>query len=392
MNNYSEYSVFSKLAPYFVIVFSFLLLLFPLAVNNHIYSNIVNSNDYWYHTKIVDEISQNNLTTDIGYPAQVIFGYPLGIIDNIIKADSKILFYIFSSIVLVVIGIIFYKLGKYVNGNSKYSGWITVITGLFCTTSILAMFNYGVVYSLINVYIMFIGGVFLLIRYVESKKLINLVGCTFLFLMFLFLHPTGIYLPITGAISCILILITERKKFKLEDKIITIILIPSFICLQFLINKFNNTFIMDSSIQGGNKDYSIISHLTNFTTYLTEYISPFTIGTGLITAIFIVCYFKDVINRFNNDVKLKLISIILGSLLLTLTGTSIFISSEVAASRMMIDFSVILSILIAIYFIQILDIVKTKVNNIKYLLVKYFGIALASGGSLMTLIIWVTNK
>lgn len=202
------------------------VLLLPMFLNNEIVDTIRASTDMEAHLSVVTGESNNIL-----YSGQYILKYLLYPYAD--KEYLDIVYIVFNFVMLIAVTItLYYIVRRLVNDKASY---IVIPMVLFVATGIFALFKYGVIFSIINMYLILPFGVYFLIRWFTGKHWWNGALAGVLFILFSLFHVTGYYLPVFIAVSLFgyLIIGLLTHKWWQWQKVVAIACI-SFIFLPFI--------------------------------------------------------------------------------------------------------------------------------------------------------------
>lgn len=357
------------------------VLLVPLFTKNHIYQGVALGGDT-KQTFLPIMISATNGVSLIDISRQVLSDslylglgltmWGVGTFNRLFHIEPSTLFYLYSILVLFVVGVTFYYLGKFV--GSVRTGWILVVIGLLCSTSILALYSWGCIVNVINVYIILPWAIMLLVRWYENHKWYWFAIGIILLFCFLLFHDTGIYLPFMAIIFYFGIIAYHIKSGEIMRWWWHV---PVFIIA--IAGSLYLTLAWASMAR-----FSIgITH-SNYIEYLLTFIRLLFIPIPTVIGIIVVITY--LINRadieFNQVTKIVLA--ILGSLLLVLVGGIILRldAIEAAPVRLALDASSIMAIITGIVLGRLLEN-----KDLQFLKVSSY--ALLALGSLITLKGWL---
>lgn len=172
-----------------------LIIIMPMLRNNGIVHNIRISSDMDAHLGVAQGNNEHLL-----YGGQIVLKYVLKPFVNSDYLDTAYLWFNFV-IVLLVAFLVTYIFRRLVpNGNY----WVVVPIFLFSSTGILALIKYGVIFNVINMYLILIGAIFLIVEWLHDSNILKLLFASLLLVVFSLLHYTMIYLiPIT--ILCVVV-------------------------------------------------------------------------------------------------------------------------------------------------------------------------------------------
>ena len=351
-----------------------LLASIPFIIHNHIYNTIWESTDLKAHSDIISNFAQGNISlTNILYPAQAVFGVILGGIDKVIPVSATSLFLGFMILVLVGAGFAIYWLFSHIDGIEK--GWLVLLIAMFGCTSILALYSYGVIFSILNVYIVLMFGILCTVKWLSTHKVWYLVGALLLAGIFCVLHPTGLYLPISMVVIMAGLLVYKivkawKPKIWIYLIISAAILIVGAIAYLFI---FRDNGILDKFDIQYNSELEWWSLLVSNLTWII-------IILGITAIIGIVIYRKKI--EISNEAKYLLC--ILAAIVITLVGAYLF-GGGFQPVRIILDLSTIIAMIIGVAVVLVIKAEKN--DTVKPLSI--VSCILVSCGVVGNLITWV---
>lgn len=165
----------------------------PMLLNNGIVDNIRASSDMKVHIGIITGENTDNL-----YYGQIILKYLFKPFAESKYLDTIYLWFNFS--VLLGISILFYFITKEIIG--KHSIIVPIIV-LFVSTGILGLFKYGVIFNVINMYLILPMIIYLFVSWYNNSKNWKMLLLLALVALFSVFHYTGLYLAYTTALVMI---------------------------------------------------------------------------------------------------------------------------------------------------------------------------------------------
>jgi len=172
-----------------------LILLMPIIQNRH--QQIDNSSDIKAHTAVIQAVVDGQPLPYIIYMGVLVIAYPLAGIVKLTGFDVRTVYIWFNFIALIGAAFsLFFVTRKLVN---KTASWLSVPITMFCSVSILAMFTAGVIFNVINMYVILPWAVYFMVKWITQKKWYYwLISIAMLGLFFVF-HASGMYLPFAMA-------------------------------------------------------------------------------------------------------------------------------------------------------------------------------------------------
>lgn len=188
----------------------------PLITKNHIYTGIVGydqpRSDFRDYVDLIKEWAGGNYLGQQLYPARQIIGYPIAWLHNLTGISIDAIYITFCFLALAGTGLIIYYIF-----NKYNAGIYALVIAVFCSTGILAMFSYGMIINIINMYAILLSAIYLGLQWLENRRHLLLIGSLALFGLFSAFHPTSLYLPYM-AITIVGIILT-LKVFKRNIRI-----------------------------------------------------------------------------------------------------------------------------------------------------------------------------
>ena len=164
------------------------------------YLSIGVSTDMATHTNIINALVNNTPieSFDIIYYGEFVVGYPLAMIIRLTGWDTNTVYLAFNFLALAGAALsLFYVTKKMVGDNAAL---LVIPVTFFCTTSILGLFKYGVIFNIINMYIILPFAIYFGVKWMVKRGIINFAISIFLFALFSVFHITSIYVPAAFAL------------------------------------------------------------------------------------------------------------------------------------------------------------------------------------------------
>lgn len=186
------------------------ILIMPMITHNAIVQTIEASSDMRIHLAMI-----TGQQAETSYFGQTIVRALLSEFDNVSQA-----YLWFNFIALIgVAGTMFYVTRELISREASY---FVIPFALFGATGILALFQYGVIFNIINMYIVLPFAVLFTIRWLTGGKLYNAGIGLVLFALFSVGHYTALYLPYFIYVAVggyIIYAIVKKKAFTLKKVI-----------------------------------------------------------------------------------------------------------------------------------------------------------------------------
>ncbi len=200
-----------------ILVLLAIIIVLPPLIYHYVYPNV--SDDSSEHLKVFDKIVVNPFGTEVIYLGQWIVGFLIGLTGHI-----DVIFLWFSFIVLLAIGImIFFITSKMINIQA---GLLAIPLVMFCTTAIISLFEHGILFNLINMYLVLPVAVILMVYWISAQKNIYLISSMIAFGLFSIFHTSGLYL--TYIIIPFGLLLTGILIWKKRKKLATRVIVYCF--------------------------------------------------------------------------------------------------------------------------------------------------------------------
>ncbi len=190
-----------KIKTHVVLIAFCLILLMPLFLGNRL--EIERSTDMETHLGVISNMLNSMALPPLNYWGDIIIGWPVALLIKFVNLPANIrqflglnvanLYIVFNFLVLIGVAVSIYFVSRKLVGISA-SNLIIPIT-LFCTTGILGLFKYGVIFSIINMYIILPFAIYFGIRWLTKRGWYNLSVAICLFALFSVFHITAMYLP-----------------------------------------------------------------------------------------------------------------------------------------------------------------------------------------------------
>lgn len=331
---------------------------------------IEQSSDMAAHTAVISAIVDGKELPDILYYGQVIVGYPLAFIIKLTHLSVKMVYLIFNYSVLISVPIVLFLVVKTILGG-RYSLFIAPVV-LLCSTSILALFQYGVIYSVINMYLILPIAVLIAIKWVISKRVKWLLLSVALFSLFSAFHPTGIYLGYTLIVSIIISIFLKMLNKSIDIKpvlILSLLVLPLNWILSHTNSRVVTNLVESTYLMGGASTVTPVQFIRNILG-LPVYI--------LLNVVIIkILLFKE---RVKLTLPGKVFVIFMLSLIFVLI-VGMFKNSGDISFRLALDASIIITIITGILLGHSIQCRNRDIRLIQYLLV--------SGFAMPTVISWL---
>lgn len=189
------------------------VLIMPMLTHNSIVKLIEDSSDMDTHLRVIN--GELNIAR---YYGAIILGYILNLIIHSDVSGTAYLWFNFVALVAVALGLI-YITRQLVN---KEAAMLIIPVALFCTTGILALFQYGVIFNIINMYLILPFALYFTVRWFVGGKYWNAIVAIALVALFSVTHYTALYLPYAIGLAIVLsgVYVVVVKKSKHLKKII----------------------------------------------------------------------------------------------------------------------------------------------------------------------------
>ncbi len=363
-----------RFAYHICIIIGIIIIFMPLFLKNGTYDKLVTTPDTITHSAIIEAFTNGNQPY-ILYPAQRIFGKVLGTLNKVLHLEPAVLFVAFMMLVVVCVGLSFYCLLSHIKGISK--AWIALLVVMFCNLSIFALINYGIVYSVINMYIILPLAILSIVKWLSVKKWYYLVSAVILFSIFSYLHPTGIYLRYSIIIMVIGLIIYKLVAWKKVRLTWSIAIIIGLLGINIIFYKYIVKAITILDNNTVNMSFNGMGFLPYF---LKDTLTPITIGLGILALIGIIKYCKQL--AMSKEVKYLLW--ILCSFAIALLGGAVL--GLGVPDRLWVDSATFVALIIGILLTQI---IAKEIENKKITWLSFTSYALVSVGTSSTLITWL---
>lgn len=358
----------------YIIIYLFviaLIIIYPMLSQNDIITTIKAGSDMPAHINYIQNFS-NGIYEKPLYVGQVFVAFLLQPFAH--SASFPTIYLWFNFIVLLgVVATFFYIAYKVF---SLWSALLIIPIALFSTSGVISLFRYGVIFNVINMYIILPFAIYNLASWIKDKKLFNAVMTIVLFGLFSIFHVTSLYL--VGGIGLFVALMVIYMLYKKERRnaFLTIFVGMIAVILSVYIPR---EFVASSSL-------TAISQSTDNSSILYRIIMMIRHQSIIVVALLVISVillFKDKIYKSLN--KLQSYALILfACFALAITGAVVIgLSSDILfINRLMVDASSMIAILTACLLGFVLNKYKNKTLNIVMSII-------AIGGSIPLLIMWV---
>jgi hypothetical protein len=357
----------------------------PFVVKNQRYDTIMKSTDLEAHSAILNAFTNGSVMPDAIYPAQVVFGAIMGIPNRLLHIPAETLFLGFMAATLVAIGLVLYWIFNHIEGLSK--SWLILLIAMFCTTSIIANYSYGVIYSILNMYIVLMAAIWFMVKWLSKNNSWHLALSLSLAALFSFLHPTSLYLHYAAGVLLAGLVIYKALGWKTRRINRYAIVAVVVLALNVIIGKYY------LAQYGGMESSTLPSvvcavvearpfiDLQYFPQFFNNILSPITIALGVEGVGGIIMFRKTV--TFSKEVKCLLW--ILGSLAIALLGGALL--GAALPFRLLIDLGAIAAMIIGIVLVRVIEAEKAGGDMP---VMAYAAYGLVGIGTANTLISWVS--
>lgn len=206
----------NKLTTIYLAVFCLIIIAPPL-VYGYIYPTT--GDDSAMHLRVIDVVSRGE-TTNFAYFGQAVTAHSISALNKWFGVSVDDLFLWFNYLALVAIGAtLYYVLTKLVN---RWAALLVIPLAIFCTQSILKVFQCGTIFHIINMYVILPLAIYFMVKWLTGDKVYQAVISLGLFSLFSVFHTTALYLPF--AIGLFFVLIIAYKLLKRNrNKLIKIV-------------------------------------------------------------------------------------------------------------------------------------------------------------------------
>lgn len=321
-----------------------LIVFLPPIIHGYVYPNI--GDDTAVNLGVIERIWAGELGLKTAYLAYMIVGYPLMFLSELLGKSLDVLYLWFSFGALAAVGITVYLvISRLV---SRLAGWLALLLSVFSAQGLLYFFYYGQIFNIINIGIILPVLVYFAVRYVEQRKLFQLLILLFLVGLFGSFHTSGIYLPaIAGLATVVYVTYKRLKKQRIEKSVAFVGLgIVVFSAIVFVYFIFLPTVKSLQSYEGFQmvKLFTVLGK--GMTIPLGHYALDIVSPTILALLGLTIVYFSDVLKAADRKARL-LISIL--ACILTPLGVAAFAKLSLDPWRQAVDFATILALFIAVF-------------------------------------------
>lgn len=348
-----------------------IIIIMPLFLQNDIITTIKSGSDMKASLALIR--GETNYTNYVG---QIIITNILKPFANSSHLDMIYLIFSFGLLAMSAFALIFI-VKSLVNITSAS---LVILVAMFCTTGILSLFRYGVIFNLVNMYLILPIAILFAIKGLVKERMLCLEIAVLFFMLFSCFHYTGIYLSPAIALMIMAHLVyclVGKKKIMLRGVIFGIIVMAINLLILYAGYKKGIAVAFEDELQlgkslGGYLYYIFmqsINHLSLATLLL------------LIVAGAWFCKSRKTI-KLSTETKLFLftgisfVAVLFGGLILHLTDNVLYMN------RIMVDATTLLAIVVA----SVLGILlKTQKTNVAYACVY----ALVGIGVIPVLKVWL---
>lgn len=332
-----------------IIVIALLPLLTKGTVYNHITGYDQPRSDFRDYTAEIQTWIDGEPIVNEAYYSRVILGYPIMLLSKYtgIEVDRIYITVCFLSLILAGFTL-FWMMRTLID---KQSAWMSIILSIMCSTGVLAMFYFGMISNIINMYVILPVCIVFSIKWYETRKKRYALISIFAMALFSLFHTTALYIPYTVAVIIVMlsILVVMKKKVGIDkiallmlilfitNLVITYTLLPSASALNEM--AFDNA----KSITTGGETQQLYHSAMPIGQFIIEYLTIPVIGIlAVITVVFVKARKNIEIGKTT-----KYLLVILGGFAITLlAGAFLGISPEPV--RTSADLATIMAIIVAV--------------------------------------------
>lgn len=361
------------------------IVLIPLITKNHIYIMITQTPgrtmDFINYVVIVETITNGDIPYPIIHPAQLYFGKFLALIVNTFSVDTINLVIIFYFVLLFLTIVVIYLIVS--NVTNKHNGWIAVGLIVLCTTGIMGLFTYGIVFNIVNIYIFLLSAILFASKWLSVGKWYNLVFSLAFLALYSVSHLTSLYAPysllvIIGGIGLIKVIkrgsVSIKKPLVLWSLAVAVNIGLSYIAFPIHLPLMNNITANNAAAIAGFGSVSQLGQMPLTIGYFISDLLSLTTTTILILVIAAAWKYRKQI-KYSKQTKYMLA--ILGGFIVAL-GIGSFTVLSPEPMRTGIDMATLLAITIAI-----------MLGSMKVYWVNCASVMLIGIYSIITIISWV---
>lgn len=364
----------NRIITWVIIGLSLLIVMMPLIMHNDVLTSILDSTDYSTHTDAIRQYSETGQISEELYIGQRIMAVLLSPWADSENLDNIYLGVSFAVLVLMVITL--YAVVNKLAG--KTSALLVLPMVLFCTPSIISLFKYGVIFSIINMYIILPLAISASVIWIKDSKWWWYLDAIVLFGIFSVFHFTSMYLAWSLGIAIVAYSIYCIVK-KQKDYIMNVLLlgIPAIV-----INLVLSSMLLDSNVAevaGYSLSFDVHNILSMFQVITSHlYLVPIFLICGIFV-VWLPKYGMKSMGIERNILLVVLLSFVIalcGGIMLEVTKNIIYIN------RMATDLAVLLTISVACVIGYIMDTKQSKA-------LKYAVFIIVAAGSIPIITHWI---
>ncbi len=370
------------------------VILAPILYQGYIYPSL--GDDSAAHMRTIDKIAAGDLAPDTMYLGTIIAGIPIRLFSKLTGISTNSLFLWFSFLSLAAVAVTIYFVTRSFVG--KQAALLATILAIFCTQSILALFLFGVIFNIINMYIILMLGIYFLVKFLNERKPWQAVASGGLASIFSIFHTTALYLPYVAlpliGLASLYYLIQKKRRDMLEvsffggiavaaSVLLSKIFLPGFSLAGVTSSPSTIAYMADPPAFPGTATgqlpaaaesaaesvVRVIEFSPTFGEYIIEYLSPATLAILIASVIGLIIYRKKV--KWSSETKL-FIGILSCFGAATLIGS---LSGLVPAPvRLMLDSSTLFAIVAGCLAGVLLVTIKSRIFTCTILAVIVIGI------------------
>ncbi len=202
-----------------------LIILLPLFLGNRFSIDV--SSDMAFHTSVVKAMIDGTPKPPLPYQGDIIVGLILFTVIAYTKWSIASVYLGFNFLALLGVAFtLFYVTRKLVG---VVASWLIIPIVFFVAPGILVLFRYGVIFSIINMYIILPWAIYYGIKWITQKRKRYAAMAVMLVLLFGVFHTTALYLPFV--IGCLIIVAFLTKNYKVAFISFGVVVVTFFIAL-----------------------------------------------------------------------------------------------------------------------------------------------------------------
>lgn len=316
------------------------IIMSPLIMYQYVYPNI--GDDTGMTLEVFETIRDTGVAVGARYLAYTLVGYPVVFLSELTGISLPVTYTWFCFICFAASGLVIYFVVSRL--TKRLNGWLALVLAFFCAQGLMYLFYYGQIFNIINLAIIFPLLVYFCVRYLQQKKIYQLIVFVILCVLFTGFHTSGIYLPVmAGFATFTYIIYSLVKKKKIQKR--AVILGSGIVLLSII--AFIPLVLMPTIVvfeeYADIEDVNLFANLSGFGVYaIDHYVLDIASPSILAVLAISVVYFNETIRKINS--KLFLYLLVVATVVLGLTAFTLL---SLDPFRQAVDFATMIALVLA---------------------------------------------